>query len=153
MLIDPNDIERLCEILHRAGQKIVFTNGCFDVLHAGHVRYLGFARSQGDVLIVGLNADESVTRLKGEGRPVNPAGDRAEVLSGLAAVDHVVVFHEDDPYALITEVRPDVLVKGEDWKDKGVVGADVVTSYGGSVVLAPLLPGRSTTAILRRGRG
>ncbi|MBL9087016.1 MAG: D-glycero-beta-D-manno-heptose 1-phosphate adenylyltransferase [Planctomycetia bacterium] len=152
-VVDRPKVAALARRLREAGRRIVFTNGCFDVLHAGHVRYLGFARSQGDVLIVGLNADESVTRLKGEGRPVNPAGDRAEVLSGLAAVDHVVVFHEDDPYTLITEVRPDVLVKGEDWKDKGVVGADVVTSYGGSVVLAPLLPGRSTTAILRRGRG
>lgn len=143
----------LARRLREAGRRIVFTNGCFDLLHAGHVRYLGFARSQGDVLVVGLNADESVRRLKGPTRPVNPAADRAEVLSGLAAVDHVVVFHEDDPLALIRELRPDVLVKGEDWRDKGVVGRELVEGYGGTVVLAPLLAGRSTTSMLERRDG
>ncbi|MCC7137264.1 MAG: D-glycero-beta-D-manno-heptose 1-phosphate adenylyltransferase [Planctomycetes bacterium] len=142
----------LARRLREAGRRVVFTNGCFDVLHAGHVRYLNFARAQGDVLVVGLNADESVRRLKGDGRPVNPAADRAEVLSGLAAVDHVVVFHEDTPLALIGEVLPDVLVKGEDWKDKGVVGREVVEARGGTVVLAPLLAGRSTTATIARIR-
>lgn len=142
----------LARRLREAGRRIVFTNGCFDLLHAGHVRYLAYARALGDVLVVGLNADESVRRLKGEGRPVHPAADRAEVLAALGAVDHVVVFHEDDPLALLHEVRPDVLVKGEDWKDKGVVGRDLVEGYGGQVVLAPLLPGRSTTEALRRAR-
>ena len=136
--------------LRAAGRKIVFTNGCFDVLHAGHVRYLAFARAQGDVLVLGLNADESVRRLKGAGRPVNPAADRAEVLSGLAAVDHVVVFHEDDPLALVTEILPDVLVKGADWAGKGVVGREVVEARGGRVVLAPIVEGRSTTSTLDR---
>jgi D-beta-D-heptose 7-phosphate kinase/D-beta-D-heptose 1-phosphate adenosyltransferase len=140
----------LAKRLRDAGRRVVFTNGCFDVLHAGHARYLAFARSKGDVLIVGLNADESVRRLKGDGRPVNPAADRAEVLSALAAVDHVVVFHEETPLELIRELLPDVLVKGADWKDKGVVGRDVVEARGGEVVLAPLLEGRSTTATLTR---
>jgi len=143
-------VAALAARLREAGRKVVFTNGCFDVLHAGHVRYLAFARSQGDVLVVGLNADESVRRLKGAGRPVNPAADRAAVLSGLAAVDHVVVFHEDDPLALVREVQPDVLVKGEDWKDKGVVGREIVEARGGRVVLAPLLEGRSTTGTIER---
>ena len=138
----------LAKRLRDAGRRVVFTNGCFDVLHAGHVRYLAFAREQGDVLIVGLNADAAVRRLKGDGRPVNPVEDRAEVLSGLAAVDHVVVFHEDDPAELVREVQPDVLVKGADWEGKVVVGRDTVERRGGRVVFAPLLAGRSTTATL-----
>ena len=149
-VVDRPKAAALADRLREAGRKIVFTNGCFDVLHAGHARYLAFAKEQGDALIVGLNADESVTRLKGPGRPVNDAADRAEVLSALSAVDHVVVFHEDDPRALIEEIRPDVLVKGEDWRDKGVVGREFVEARGGRVVLAPLLPGRSTTSILKR---
>jgi D-beta-D-heptose 7-phosphate kinase / D-beta-D-heptose 1-phosphate adenosyltransferase len=151
-LVERPRVAALCRRLRDAGRRIVFTNGCFDVLHAGHVQYLAFARAQGDVLVVGLNADDSVRRLKGEGRPVNPTADRAEVLSALAAVDHVVVFHEDDPLSLIREVAPDVLVKGEDWREKGVVGADVVEARGGRVVLAPLREGRSTTSTLERLR-
>lgn len=138
--------------LRRLGRSIVFTNGCFDVLHAGHVRYLAFARRQGDVLVVGLNSDASVRRLKGDGRPVNAEDDRAEVLAALASVDYVTVFDEDTPLELIRALQPDVLVKGEDWKDKGVVGRDVVEARGGKVVLAPLLEGRSTTAIVARIR-
>ncbi|MCG3134846.1 MAG: Bifunctional protein HldE [Planctomycetes bacterium] len=138
--------------LRRAGRSIVFTNGCFDVLHAGHVRYLAFARRQGDVLVVGLNSDDSVRRLKGDGRPVNGQDDRAEVLAALASVDYVTVFGEDTPLDVIRALQPDVLVKGEDWKEKGVVGRDVVEARGGKVVLAPLLEGRSTTAIVARIR-
>jgi D-beta-D-heptose 7-phosphate kinase/D-beta-D-heptose 1-phosphate adenosyltransferase len=129
---------------------VVFTNGCFDVLHAGHVKFLFAARAQGDALIVGLNSDEGVRRLKGPGRPVNPVGDRAAVLSALACVDHVVVFGEDTPLRLVEELQPDVLVKGADWRDKGVVGREVVEARGGRVVLLPLLEGRSTTEVLRR---
>ena len=114
------------------------------------MRYLEFARAQGDVLIVGLNTDESVAASKGAGRPVNPAADRAAVLAGLSSVDHVVTFHEDVPEALIREIEPDVLVKGEDWKDKGVVGREFVEGRGGKVVLASLLGGRSTTRTLAR---
>jgi D-beta-D-heptose 7-phosphate kinase/D-beta-D-heptose 1-phosphate adenosyltransferase len=128
----------------------VFTNGCFDVLHAGHVRYLAAARGEGDLLVVGLNDDASVRRLKGAPRPIHPLEDRAEVLSALSMVDHVVAFSEDTPEALIRELLPDVLVKGADWAAKGVVGSDVVTARGGRVVLVPLLEGRSTTATLER---
>ncbi len=138
---------------HRAAQKrVVFTNGCFDILHAGHVRYLAEAKAQGDVLVVGLNSDDSVRRLKGEGRPVNAEADRVEVLAALAAVDHVVVFEEDVPTPLIDQVQPDVLVKGMDWKDKGVEGRDIVEGRGGKVVLVDLHEGRSTTGIVNRIR-
>lgn len=131
--------------------RIVFTNGCFDVLHAGHVRLLDLAKRQGDILIVGLNADASVHRLKGPTRPVNGVDDRAEVLSGLAAVDHVVLFEEDTPIELIRAIRPDVLVKGGDYTADQIVGADLVKAAGGTVFIAPMLAGRSTTSILRAG--
>ncbi len=137
------------------GLRIAFTNGCFDLLHAGHVESLEFARSQGDLLVVGLNDDASVRQIKGEGRPVYAAADRARLLAALEAVDYVVIF--DDPRAekIIGAVRPDILVKGEDWQGKTVDGADFVQSYGGKVVLAKLLQGRATSATierLRRGR-
>lgn len=131
-------------------RRIVFTNGCFDVLHAGHVRYLTAAKAEGDLLIVGLNDDASVRRLKGPTRPVNGADDRAEVLSALRMVDAVVRFAEDTPLALIEAIQPDVLVKGADWAERGVVGREVVEARGGRVVLVPLLEGRSTTATLAR---
>jgi D-beta-D-heptose 7-phosphate kinase/D-beta-D-heptose 1-phosphate adenosyltransferase len=134
------------------GRRIVFTNGCFDVLHAGHVQYLRYARSCGDRLIVGLNDDASVSRLKGPSRPVNPLGDRKIVLAALEMVDAVVDFAEDTPKEIVRRITPDVLVKGEDWRDKGVVGSEWVVKHGGRVVLAPLLDGRSTTAILARAR-
>jgi len=136
----------------RNGLKIVFTNGCFDLLHHGHVQYLEFARSQGDRLVVGLNSDGSVRRLKGAGRPVVAQGERARVLAGLAAVDYVVLFDEDTPAQLIRVARPDVLVKGEDWRDKGIVGADFVQAYGGKVVLAPLVDQASTTDLITKAR-
>ncbi|AWB47212.1 D-glycero-beta-D-manno-heptose 1-phosphate adenylyltransferase [Gemmobacter aquarius] len=141
----------LCDRIARAretGARVVFTNGCFDVLHAGHVRLLAEAKRQGDILIVGLNSDASVRRLKGAPRPVNALADRAEVISGLAAVDHVVVFEDDTPLALIQALRPDVLVKGGDYTPDSIVGADVVRQSGGRVMTVPLLPGRSTTATL-----
>jgi D-beta-D-heptose 7-phosphate kinase/D-beta-D-heptose 1-phosphate adenosyltransferase len=134
----------------RRGQRIVFTNGCFDLLHAGHARLLSFARSQGDVLVVGLNSDASVRRLKGEGRPVTPEAERVELLSALSCVDHVLVFDEDTPQQAVEQVAPDVLVKGEDWREKGVVGREFVEGRGGKVILFPLTPGRSTTDLLRR---
>jgi len=132
------------------GRRIVFTNGCFDVLHAGHVQYLRYARSCGERLIVGLNDDASVARLKGPTRPVNSLGDRKLVLAALEMVDAVVDFGEDTPKNVIERITPDVLVKGEDWRDKGVVGSEWVEKHGGRVVLAPLLEGRSTTAILAK---
>ncbi len=148
-------VGELSEALQReraAGRVIVFTNGCFDILHAGHVRYLDAARSEGDVLVVGLNSDASVTRLKGAGRPVNSQADRAEMLSSLASVDYVVPFEEDTPAALVEAVQPDVLVKGEDYRDKVVVGSDFVEARGGRVVLVPLLAGRSTSDLVDRIR-
>jgi D-beta-D-heptose 7-phosphate kinase/D-beta-D-heptose 1-phosphate adenosyltransferase len=148
----PALLEELADV-RKSGRTVVFTNGCFDVLHAGHVRYLAAARREGDVLVVGLNSDTSVRRIKGEGRPVNPQDDRAEVLASLAAVDYVVVFDEDTPFETIRAVQPDVLVKGEDWRDKGVVGREIVEARGGRVVLAPLVPGRSTSAVIEKIRG
>ena len=135
-----------------AGARIVFTNGCFDLLHPGHVRYLEAAHALGDVLVVGLNDDASVTRLKGAGRPVLRASERAEVLAGLAAVDHVVFFAEDTPRALIAAVAPDVLVKGADWAEDDIVGRDEVLARGGRVERIALVPGVSTSEIIRRMR-
>jgi D-beta-D-heptose 7-phosphate kinase/D-beta-D-heptose 1-phosphate adenosyltransferase len=133
-------------------KRVVFTNGCFDVLHAGHVAYLREARAQGDVLVVGVNDDACVRRLKGADRPVNPLADRLTVLAALEMVDTVTAFSEDTPLELIQALTPDVLVKGEDWRDKGVVGREWVERHGGKVVLAKLLPGRSTSAIVARMR-
>ncbi len=135
--------------LKAAGRTLVFTNGCFDILHAGHITYLAFARDQGDALVVGLNADVSVRRAKGPSRPVNPEQDRAVVLAALEAVDYVVVFEEDEPAGLIGELVPDVLVKGADWAHY-VSGREIVEAAGGRVVLADLVAGRSTTGIIER---
>jgi len=138
---------------HRArGETVTFTNGCFDVLHAGHVEFLQFAGRHGDVLVVGLNSDRSVRRNKGPGRPICAETQRARVLAALEAVDYIVLFDEPTPQRLIEAVRPDVLVKGEDWRGKGVVGREFVESRGGRVVLAPLMKGLSTTALVKRIR-
>jgi D-beta-D-heptose 7-phosphate kinase/D-beta-D-heptose 1-phosphate adenosyltransferase len=138
------------ECRRRLGQRIAFTNGCFDILHAGHVQYLQDARSQADLLVVGLNSDSSVRTLKGNTRPVNSGEARCTVLAGLQAVDYVTVFDESTPLELIRALRPDVLVKGADYRVEQVVGADFVMSYGGRVHLAPLREGFSTTRILQR---
>ncbi|MBM4060795.1 MAG: D-glycero-beta-D-manno-heptose 1-phosphate adenylyltransferase [Planctomycetes bacterium] len=140
--------------LRAEGRRLVFTNGCFDILHAGHCDYLARARSYGDALMVGVNTDASVQRQqKGPGRPINGLDDRLAVLAALQAVDFVVPFDEDTPAALIEAVTPQVLAKGEDWRDKGVVGRDWVEAHGGQVVLVPLVPGRSTTSLVDRIRG
>jgi len=131
---------------------VVFTNGVFDILHAGHVMYLESARALGDTLVVGLNSDSSVRRLKGPERPVNIVEDRARVLAALRCVDHVVIFEDDTPLAVIEALVPTVLVKGGDYTRDSVVGADVVEQHGGCVVLIPLLEGRSTTSIITRVR-
>ena len=137
----------------RLGQTIVFTNGVFDVLHPGHVRYLRDARALGDVLIVGVNSDRSARALgKAPDRPINPEHERAEVLAALASVDAVVVFDEDTPHAIITALQPDILVKGADWGEQAIVGRDVVEARGGKVVRIPIAPGYSTTAIVERVR-
>lgn len=134
----------------RAGKKVVFTNGCFDVLHAGHVRYLAEARALGDLLIVGLNSDNSVKRLKGEGRPVNPEEDRALVLAALESVSYVCIFEEDTPLNLITAILPDILVKGGDWAPEQIVGAREVLANGGMVKSLGFTEGKSSTGILRK---
>ena len=133
-----------------AGGRVVFTNGCFDLLHRGHTRYLERARSLGDALVVAINSDRSVRALKGPGRPVVPAEQRAEVMAALAAVDYVVVFDELDPARVIRAVRPDVLVKGGDWPISRIVGADYVQSRGGRVLSLPYVEGASTSALIGR---
>ncbi len=138
-----------CERLRGEGRRVVFTNGCFDLLHAGHVAYLEFARAQGDALVVGVNSDASVRGNKGERRPVVPQDDRARVIAALACVDHVVIFEEPEPAALVRELTPDVLVKGEDWAHY-VSGRDWVEAHGGRVVLAKLEPGRSSSGLVER---
>jgi D-beta-D-heptose 7-phosphate kinase/D-beta-D-heptose 1-phosphate adenosyltransferase len=134
----------------RQGRKVAFTNGCFDILHAGHVAYLREARRAGDLLVVGLNSDASIRRLKGSGRPVNHEADRVMVMSELASVDYIVVFSEDTPLKLIEAIRPDALVKGADYTRATVVGADLVERHGGKVVLVDMVEGRSTTNIIRK---
>ena len=134
----------------QAGKRIVFTNGCFDILHVGHVRYLKAAKSLGDLLVLGLNSDASVRGLKGDRRPLVPEAERAEVLAGLESVDCVVLFDEETPLSLIQDLRPHVLVKGGDWSEDRIVGAAEVRSWGGQVVVAPLVEGRSTTNVVEK---
>lgn len=134
------------------GKSVVFTNGCYDLIHPGHVRTLRFAKSKGDILVVALNSDASVRRLKGKNRPLLSHRERAEVVASMEMVDYVVVFDEDTPYAAIRKIRPDVLIKGEDWKNAGVVGREFVESYGGRVELAPILKGVSTSGIVEKIR-
>ena len=136
--------------LRKAGQTVVFTNGVFDLLHPGHVRYLEVARSLGDALILGLNADASVRRNKGPARPITPERERAEVLAALAAVDAVVIFDEDTPAEIVKALQPDILVKGADWPADQIVGRDTVEARGGRVVLVPVEQGHSTTSLVER---
>lgn len=150
MLIPNEKIEDFCATLRAAGQRIVFTNGCFDILHAGHVRYLTQARSLGDCLVLGLNTDASVRRLKGETRPVNRELDRAEVVGALAAVDYVVLFDEPTAEALVEKVRPAVYAKGGDYTRETLPEAKIVERYGGEVHFIGLVPGRSTTKIIEK---
>ncbi len=135
---------------HKSGLKVVFTNGCFDILHVGHVRYLRKAADLGQRLVIALNTDASVQRLKGPERPLNPQAERAEVLAGLACVSYLVFFGEDTPAKTIHALKPDVLVKGGDWKKKQIVGWDFVESYGGKVRTIPYVAGRSTTGLLNK---
>ena len=145
-----DQVESLFSDSFRAQHKLVFTNGCFDVLHRGHIYYLSRARELGDLLILGLNSDESVTRLKGPGRPVNKQQARAEVLGGLAFVDYIVIFPEDTPLNLINALRPHVLIKGGDYKVDEIVGTQQVRSWGGIVKTIPLLEGYSSSSIIDR---
>jgi rfaE bifunctional protein nucleotidyltransferase chain/domain len=134
----------------KEGRTVVFTNGCFDLLHVGHIRYLVRAKSEGDILVVGLNSDRSVRGLKGPDRPIQREDDRAEILSALRFVDYVVIFDEPTPIGLITALKPDVLVKGEDWQEDDIVGAREVKSWGGKVVRAAFTAGSSTTNLIDR---
>lgn len=142
-----NDLKGLCEQWRNQNLKIVFTNGCFDIIHEGHVRYLTEAKSLGDKLVVGINSDDSVKRLKGPNRPINKALSRAVVMAGLMSVDAVVIFEEDTPSALISTLLPDVLVKGGDWKTEEIVGSDIVMKHGGKVFSLAFHEGYSTTLI------
>lgn len=144
---------RRCRSERRRGRRVVFTNGCFDLLHPGHVRYLAAARRAGDLLVVAINSDRSVRRLKGPGRPVQHEAARAEVLAALAAVDLVVIFDEETPLEVIRAIEPDVLAKGADWKADAIVGADLVRARGGKVLRVALVPGESTTRLVARSRG
>lgn len=149
-LIPRADMARLTARLRRAGKRIVFTNGVFDILHRGHVEYLSKAKSFGHVLIVGLNNDASVCRIKGGRHPIQKQKDRAIILLALEAVDYVVLFGEDTPGKLIRQIKPDVLVKGADYKISEIVGSDFVRSYGGKVKRVKLTKGRSTSTIIRK---
>lgn len=141
------------QALRAVGRRVVFTNGVFDVLHPGHVRYLQQARALGDVLIVGLNADASVRRNKGPRRPINDQDERAEILAALACVDAVVIFAEDTPAEIVKAIEPDVLVKGADWAEDAIVGRDTVEAGGGRVVRVPVEQGFSTTGIIEKVKG
>ena len=147
-IVEPGFFSKHEEELHR--KKIVFTNGCFDILHVGHVTYLAQAKALGDVLVIGLNSDDSVRRLKGPNRPVNEQHARALVLAALDSVDYVVFFNEDTPYNIITQVKPDILVKGGDYKIDNIVGGDFVRARGGQVLTIPFVDGFSTSNILEQ---
>ena len=145
-----SDLVQALEGLRKAGKRIVFTNGCFDILHVGHVRYLTAARSKGDALVLGLNSDASVKSIKPDNRPIVSQDQRAEVLAGLACVDYITIFDEPDPLSLIQAIKPDVLVKGADWEEAEIIGSDVVKSYGGNVVRIEVVPDISTSEIIQR---
>ena len=146
----PNQLKKILGVLKRQGKKIVFTNGCFDIVHVGHIRYLSQARKLGDILVVGLNTDRSVRTIKGEKRPLVCENERAEVLSALKVVDYVVLFDEPDPLALIKALKPSILVKGADWPEDKIIGADVIKQSGGRVVRIPLVPGSSSTNLIEK---
>ena len=145
-----SDLVKVLESLREAGKRIVFTNGCFDILHAGHVRYLAAARSKGDALVLGLNSDVSVKSIKPENRPIVSQDQRAEVLAGLTCVDYITIFDDPDPLVLIQTIKPDVLIKGADWKETDIIGSDVVKSYGGKVIRIEVVPGISTSRIIQK---
>ena len=149
-ILDDKSLDKKLNLWREKGRTIVFSNGCFDILHRGHVEYLSKAADLGDILIIGLNTDDSVRRLKGQSRPVNDEKARAVVLAALEFVDAIMFFEEDTPYNLIKRVQPDVLVKGKDYKAEDIVGYDIVTAKGGKVETIELVDGFSTTSILER---
>ena len=144
---------RLEKIIHRLkehGKKIAFTNGCFDILHYGHVKYLEDAKAKADILVVGLNSDASIKRIKGASRPINRQAGRARMLEALSAIDYITIFNEDTPLKLIQTLKPDILIKGRDWSVRKIVGADFVKASGGRVVTVPYLKGYSTTGLIEK---
>ncbi len=145
-----NELKAEVDRLKREGKKVIFTNGCFDILHAGHTRYLREAKKLGDVLILALNSDSSVRSIKGEKRPVVPETERAEVVASLASVDYVTIFGELTPLELIEYLQPDVIVKGGDWAEKDIVGAEAVARWGGRVAIMPEIEGASTTNVIEK---
>ncbi len=145
-----SELRPLLDILRAVGKKIVMTNGCFDLIHTGHTRYLAKARSFGDILIVAVNSDASVRRIKGKKRPINPQDERAETLAALESVDFITIFNEPDPHAIISALQPDVLVKGGDWRVDQIVGRDIVEARGGKVISVPYIEGASTTGIIEK---
>jgi rfaE bifunctional protein nucleotidyltransferase chain/domain len=149
-ILDQNEAKNIISSWKDSGLEVVFTNGCFDILHLGHIDYLEHARALGDKLVVGLNSDPSVTRLKGEGRPINPEYARARILAALSFVDLVVIFGEDTPLELIRNLLPDILVKGKDYEISNIVGADIVIEHGGKVLTIDLVDGYSTTNIVQK---
>jgi D-glycero-beta-D-manno-heptose 1-phosphate adenylyltransferase len=150
MTLTPDAAADLAEHARRDGRRVVFTNGVFDLLHPGHIRYLRAARAEGDLLIVGLNSDRSVRAIKGPTRPITPEAERAEILAALTCVDAVTIFDEDTPAEIIRRVQPDVLVKGADWGEHAIVGRDTVEARGGRVVRMPIEEGWSTSELLKR---
>jgi D-beta-D-heptose 7-phosphate kinase/D-beta-D-heptose 1-phosphate adenosyltransferase len=147
------EMEDLCDMYREQGKRIVFTNGCFDILHSGHVTYLHCAREFGDVLIVGVNTDESIKRIKGPERPINPLTDRLQVLGGLSAVDHIIAFgdeQDDTPIALIEVVKPHIFVKGGDYSKDKLPEAQTIERFGGQIIFVPHIPDHSTTEIIKR---
>ncbi len=149
-ILDWKNLKEEVDRLRRQGKKIVFTNGCFDILHVGHARYLRQAREKGDLLILGLNSDASVRKIKGEKRPLIPQEERADLLACLEFVDYVTIFEETTPLELILYLKPDVLIKGGDWAEEQVVGRKEVMSWGGAVAIIPEIPGASTTNIVEK---
>lgn len=149
-ILERKEASELIEELKAQGKKVVFTNGCFDILHVGHLRYLNEAKECGDILVVGVNSDASVRRLKGETRPINNEMDRAEMLTGLKAVDYAVIFTEDTPEAIIGELKPSIHAKGGDYSIETLPEAKVVFSYGGEVKIIPLVDGKSTTNVVNK---
>jgi rfaE bifunctional protein nucleotidyltransferase chain/domain len=144
------ELRPLLDILSAAGKKTVFTNGCFDLIHTGHTRYLSKAKSFGDLLIVAVNSDASVRGIKGDKRPINTEADRMETLAALESVDYVVLFHEPDPHRIISELQPDILVKGGDWPVEKIIGRDIVEARGGKVISVGYIEGASTTGIIEK---
>lgn len=144
------ELKAILEKARERGEKIVFTNGCFDLLHVGHTRYLQRAKELGDILVVAVNSDSSLQQIKGDKRPINPQDERAEVLASLGCVDYVVIFDEPDPLKVITRLRPDILVKGGDWEKGEIIGGEEVESWGGTVCTIPVVEGVSTTMVIER---